>query len=340
MVKRPTLEDLAKAAGVSIATVDRVINRRVPVTGDTAQRVVRAAEAIGYHATSLLKRRIEETPVRRFGFLLQKKDAFYQNFGQELIKATKATRDVDGKATLEFIDELVPTVIAKRIVETSQKVDALAVVAIDHPIINQAVEQVTAKGKAVFTLLSPISSPSCRGHLGADSRKCGRIAAWTISRMVQQAGKIGILVGSHGYLNQETSEISFRAYMRENASQLQLLEPIVNLDDERLAYEAVTDMLRNYPDLVAVYVAGGGQAGLIRALREHHNTTRPIAVCNELTETTKAALIDGIIELALGTPIAALSAKTVELMIKATSDNREFSSNIFLPPEIFMKENI
>ena len=64
MVERPTLKDLALAAGVSIATVDRVINRRVPVTGDTAQRIVKAAKLIGYHATSLIKRRIAETPIR------------------------------------------------------------------------------------------------------------------------------------------------------------------------------------------------------------------------------------------------------------------------------------
>ena len=51
MVKRPTMADLAQAAGVSVATVDRVINRRLPVNSDTVQRVVQAAEQIGYRAT-------------------------------------------------------------------------------------------------------------------------------------------------------------------------------------------------------------------------------------------------------------------------------------------------
>ena len=89
MVKRPTMTDLAKAAGVSIATVDRVINRRLPVNSDTTHRVVAAAEAIGYHGTSLLRRRMVEVPQRRFGFLLQKRhDPFYARFGAELSKAT------------------------------------------------------------------------------------------------------------------------------------------------------------------------------------------------------------------------------------------------------------
>ena len=69
MGSRPTITDLAKTAGVSVATVDRVLNRRFPVREDTAIRVVQAAEAIGYHATDLLKRRLAETPQRRFGLV-------------------------------------------------------------------------------------------------------------------------------------------------------------------------------------------------------------------------------------------------------------------------------
>ena len=73
MSKRPTLADLAEAAGVSIATVDRVLNSRHRVREPTAERVLGAAEAIGFHAAPLLKRRLRaETPVRAFGFLLQK----------------------------------------------------------------------------------------------------------------------------------------------------------------------------------------------------------------------------------------------------------------------------
>ncbi|MFZ0206355.1 MAG: helix-turn-helix domain-containing protein, partial [Roseiarcus sp.] len=55
MSKRPTVADLAEAAGVSIATVDRVLNARHRVREPTAERVLGAAEAIGFHAAPLLK---------------------------------------------------------------------------------------------------------------------------------------------------------------------------------------------------------------------------------------------------------------------------------------------
>jgi len=40
MGRRPTIADLAEAAGVSVATVDRVLNARHPVREATAERVL------------------------------------------------------------------------------------------------------------------------------------------------------------------------------------------------------------------------------------------------------------------------------------------------------------
>jgi LacI family transcriptional regulator len=341
MVDRPTIADLAKKAGVSVATVDRVLNRRLPVRDDTVLRVVQAAEAIGYHATGLLKRRMTETPHRRFAFLLQKPDAFYTLFGKELVGATKSAIDIEGKPTLEFMEDLVPAVIAERLRQAAKKVDAVAFVAMDHPQVNEAVDEIVASGKPVFTLLSNITTTNVTGHLGLDSRRNGRIAGWTISRLAHKPGKIGILVGSHRYLNQELSEISFRTYMREHAPEFQLLEPIINLDDERIAYEAITSMAAANPDLVAIYVSGGGQEGLIRALRERQGGPKLIAICNEITTAIRAALHDGVVDLSLGTPIGAISKRLVEMMTRATNGAEiPHIPPILLPPDIFMSENI
>jgi LacI family transcriptional regulator len=272
---------------------------------------------------------------------LQKRDSFYLNFGKELIAATKTATQIDGKPFLEFMDELVPSYIASRILDMSRRVDALAIVTMDHPQVNQAIEEVTASGKPVFSLLSHTTSMACTGHLGVDSRKCGRIAGWTICHMAKKAGKIGILVGSHRYLNQELSEISFRTYMREHAPQFQLLEPIINLDDERIAYEAVSDMIDSIPDLVAIYVSGGGQDGFIRALRERAEATKLIAICNEFTESTKSALLDNTVVLTLATPIAAISARLVDMVAKAcASPALPHFPQIMLPPNIHISENI
>ena len=45
---KATLQDVAREAGVSLATVDRVVNRRDGVRGKTAARVEAALAKLGY----------------------------------------------------------------------------------------------------------------------------------------------------------------------------------------------------------------------------------------------------------------------------------------------------
>src|SRR5690349_10740281 len=117
MNRRPTITDVAERAGVSVATVDRVLNKRHPVREGTAHRVLEAAEALGYHATGLLRHRVSDpVPHRTLGFLLQKRDDyFYQALGAELVAATRASTAIQGRALLEFVDELVPALIARKL---------------------------------------------------------------------------------------------------------------------------------------------------------------------------------------------------------------------------------
>ncbi len=341
MVRRPTIADLGKAAGVSVATVDRVLNRRLPVSADTARRVVSAAEAIGYHATGLLKRRLIETPTRRFGFLLQKReDVFYAGLGHELARATTSSKEINGKALVDFSEELVPRTIIARLEAMAEKCDALAIVAVDHPHVADAIERITRKGKPIFTLLSDVAQSSRKAYLAVDSRKAGRTAAWAIARMAERPGKVGILVGSHRYLSQDLAEISFRGHMREHAPDLQLLESHIILDDSRIAYEAVIQMLQTSPDLVGIYDCGGGREGLVRALREERAAERVVTVCNELTSTTKEALIDEVLDMVLATPIGLLSAQTVSYMIAACDGSRDIPDQTLLPADIYISENI
>jgi LacI family transcriptional regulator len=342
LVQRPTITDLAKEAGVSVATVDRVLNRRLPVREDTALRVVKAAEAIGFHATGLLKRNLVEAPKRRLGFLLQKRhDYFYHALGDRLGQETTQSRVIQGKAVVEYVDDLAPQQIADKLKMMAPKVDALAVVAVDHPIVNEAVEHIADTGKPVFTLISDINTSSRRGNLAVDSRRKGRTAAWAISRMARQPGKVGILVGTHGYLSQEIVEMSFRSYFREHAPEFQLLEPMIDLDDNALTLSAVRNLMEDHPDMVGVFSLGGGQDGFVQAIREAGQRKELVAVCNELTPSTRAGLIDGSLSMSLGTPIAAIAAKAVEYMAVATDAiSGTIPSQTLFPAELYLGETI
>ena len=104
MARRPTITDLARVSGFSVATVDRVLNNRLPVREETARRVYEAATDIGYHAAGLIRQRMrEELPQYRLGFLLLRgNDVFYGDFARELETAVSQSQRFRGTATVDF----------------------------------------------------------------------------------------------------------------------------------------------------------------------------------------------------------------------------------------------
>lgn len=347
MSKRPTLAAVAAAAGVSTATVDRVLNSRLPVREATAVQVIAAAERIGYHAAGLMRERLRErATVRTLGFCLQKRaDPFYQAFARELSAAASRHAPQSCVAVVEFMDALEPTAIAEQLLKLGHAVDAIAVVAVDHPHVTAAIETLHEHGKPTFALLSDLSAPLRAGFVGVDCRKTGRTAAWAVSRLAHAPGPVGVFVGSHRYLGHESSEISFRSYLREHAPAFRVLDTQVNLDDPQLAYEATLAMLARHPDLVGLYAAGGGQLGITRALREEGRGRDIVAVCNDLVAENRAALADGVISLVIGTPLPALCATAVNVMLQAIEAMRGVgppmvAAQFAIPFDLYTPENI
>ncbi len=343
MSRRPTIRDLAREAGVSVATVDRVLNNRHKVREATAQRVLLAAEDIGYHAAGLLKKRFQESrPHRQVTFLLQRSsDYFYQAMGKALTEAAERQRDFQLHCKVVFMDEVSPAYIAEQLQHHGEQADGLALVALDHHRVAKEVESLHGAGKPVVTLLSGLSSKLRTGHVGLDYRKVGRSAAWAIARLARQPGEVGILLGSHRYINQELAEISFISYFREFSDRFQVLQPYLNLDDDRLAAEATAQLLSDHPNLVGIYSAGGGVGGMIDTLRQEGTDRDLVVIGNELMPATRDALRDGILDMVIATPLERLAQETLTLLCRAFSSRStgQFIP-IQLPAELYIAENI
>ncbi|WEK04388.1 MAG: LacI family DNA-binding transcriptional regulator [Candidatus Devosia phytovorans] len=342
MKSRATLTDIAELAQVGVATVDRVLNGRAPVRKDTADRVLKAAEELNYYAVPLMRQRaMPQLTNLRLGIILQKRaDPLYQNIAAALRQAFDLHPDVGGKLDIAFVDDISAQSLATKILEIGARCDALACVAIDHPLIVSAFERLHALGRPVFTLLSEVTASSVTGYVGLDSRKLGRTGAYLVSSMAAPKGRIATLVGSHRYRGQELSEIGFRSYFRDTESEDRLLETIVNLDDPDVAGEVTKSLLDRHANLAAIYDAGGGRDGIIRAIREHPSGQRPMVVCNDLTPSTRLALIDGIITCTLCLPVQTFGRVVVDEMIASVTGSRPVNPASTLPFDIVFAENL
>lgn len=342
MKSRATLADIAALAQVGVATVDRVLNGRAPVRKETADRVLQAAEQLDYYAVPLMRQRTSPKIANlRLGFVLQKHaDPLYQNIANALRRELASRPDISGKADITFVDDISSQSIAAKVLEIGIRTDAVACVAIEHPLIVSALEHLHGLGRPTFTLLSEVGAAGVSGYVGLDSRKIGRTGAFLVSKMAPQKGRIATLVGSYRYRGQELSEIGFRSYFRDMGTEGRLLETIVNLDDPEVAREVTNSLLERHSDLAAIYDAGGGRDGIIQAIREHKSQQRPIVVCNDLTPTTRSALIDGIITCTICLPVEALARAVIDEMVAAITASRPVNSRCTLPFDVVFAENL
>jgi LacI family transcriptional regulator len=343
-MQRPTIAELARAANVSVSTVDRVLNGRDPVRRVTAEQVLAAAERIGFYAVGAIRQRIgTDRPERTFGFLLQQGSrTFYRLLGDALAEATRSSAAIRGRARIEFLEELTPEAVAKRLLKLGKEADAIAVVAADHPRVAQAIDQLSGRSIPVFALISDLTARNRAGYVGLDNWKVGRTAAWAIANICERPGPVGVLVGSHRYLCQDVCEMSFRSYFREHAPDFQLLEPRVSLEESRYAFESTLDLLKRTPDLVGLYVAGGGISGVMRALRSEGPEVfrRIVTVGHELTDDTLSGLIDGVLKLVLSHPLQQLAAATIDAMVRASEEGGQATAiQLQLPFDVVTAEN-
>src|SRR5215470_9719162 len=160
---RATLEDVARAAGVSLATVDRVVNRREGVHAKTIARVEAAVAKLGYR-TDAAAARLARGQTFRFAFVLPTgSNTFMMNLTEQVQRTADWLAGQRGFIDVIHVDVFDPDVLASALEELSPAYHGVAVIALDHPRVRATIDDLAGRGVAVVTLVSDAPS-SCRLH--------------------------------------------------------------------------------------------------------------------------------------------------------------------------------
>ena len=134
--------------------------------------------------------------------------------------------------------------------------------------------------------------------------------------------------------------MSFRSYMREHAPGFGVMESVTTFEDPGYAYENTLDLIRRTPDLAALWVAGGGIEGVMQAITDAGVVERPVTIGRDLTEDTRAGLLDGTIRLILAHPMLPMATAVVGAMVAATGGAAVGFQQVLLPFELWTAENV
>jgi len=294
---RATLSDIAREAGVSSATVDRVVNNRGGVRSLTRDHVMGVAERLGYFSDTPAP---SDGPERRFvrlAFLLPAgTNAFIRMLQTEIEQQARLLFAVDCR--VETIEGFDPQLLARRLVAMDDRIDGVGIVALDHPVVREAIRALALRGTRIVTLASDIQNVPRVAYIGTDNRQAGRLAGYLMGRFLgaQTAGKVALFAGSLSYRGHQEREMGFRQILHEEFPGLQIVELREVLDDRDTAYREAIALLDKHPDLTAIYNVGGATSAIARAVKSRGMDGRVVLIAHDATEGNKALLLDGTLD--------------------------------------------
>lgn len=293
---RSTLTDIARAAGVSSATVDRVLNNRSGVRARTREVVLETARRLGYvgEATGVAG---VGAGVIRLDFAVPAGTNTFMKMLQRNIELLAEYRP-ELAVNVAMIEGFDPDALARTLLELKGRTQGVGVIALDHPTVREAIRSLSAAGVKVVTIASDISHVPRVAYVGIDNRAAGRLAGYLVNRFVgrDKAGKVALFAGSLSYRGHEEREMGFRHILTEEAPNLAIVELREMLDDRQKAYAEAAALLERHPDLAAIYNIGAGNTGIARALKERRRERAVVFIGHEATEGTKELLLDGTLD--------------------------------------------
>ena len=295
--RRATVHDVARQAGVSLATVDRVLNGRPGVRSETAEKVAEAIRLLDFHrdlSASLLAR------ARDLGvtFLIPDgRNEFMFALGSAIQRRASAGKGERVSITTRLVHAFDPAALALALGELDPKTcDCAVVVATEDDKVRRAIDHAARRGIAVVTLVSDLPGSARRHFVGIDNFAAGRTAASLMGRFAKP-GPIGLIAGSLNLADHHQRREGFEAVLKAEFPHHHIVGPLEGYDDDARTEAAVLHMLEQ--PLSGIYNLGAGNAGLIRALAQTKRAGKLRVVAHELTPATREGLLGGAIDVVI-----------------------------------------
>jgi LacI family transcriptional regulator len=341
MPPRASLIDVAREAGVSPATVDRVLNGRAGVRALTAERVSEAAHRLGYRPDPAAAR-LARARVARLGFVLPAGTNTFVGMLAEQIGALNVwLAEQRARAEVQTVDVFSPAALAQHLAGLHGRFDAVVVMALDHPLVRAAIDDLAAAGTAVVTLVSDVPGSRRLHYVGIDNVAAGRTAGTLLGRFVgARDGRVGVVLGGHALRDHAERLFGFRQVLGSEYPTLKVLDPIEGQDRSDRTEPLVARLLRREGGLVGLYSIGAGNRGIQAALETSGRAREITWICHELTPHARRALLDGTADAVINQDAGHEVRSACRVALAAIHGERVIADQERIRIDIFVKDNL
>jgi LacI family transcriptional regulator len=286
-----SVRDIAVQAGLSEATVDRVLHERPGVRAATVEQVSRAVAD--------LERQQSQVRLTGRTAMVDVVMASPRRFADAVRTALEAELPALHPATVRARFHTTPGASADRVAAELDRVlrtgsQGVLLQSPDLPVVRAAVERLAAAQVPVVTLASDLPGSRRRGYVGADNRGAGATAAFLLTQWVPDPAEPVLVVrGLQPQDGDRERWAGFEAALAQLEGSVRPVLTVVDDDqDPAVLEEAVVAVLTDRPGVRAVYsmcAGAGGNGAVVRAFDRVRS--RPAAFVAHDLDGENAALL-------------------------------------------------
>ncbi|RUT25336.1 LacI family transcriptional regulator [Asaia sp. W19] len=311
------LKDIARQAGVGLATVDRVLHDRAGVRTATRRRVHQAIEELSrqtleasLHGSRLVIDLVMEAP-NRFS------SAVHAALESQLAALMPVAMRVRAHLGETATGEEIASILARLRRRGS---NGVLLKAPDHPAIRAEIRACADARIPVLTLVTDLPDTPRHAYVGMDNQAAGATAAWLISGWMHapiHTGKaVLVVISSYRFLGEEEREVGFRRALAERAPHLSVLSLGEGRGLDWQTYDLVEHCLKTHPEIEGIYSIGGGNRAIAKAL-ERCGRQPAVFIAHDLDRDNQALLTEGTITAVLHHDLGADMLQACQILIEA-----------------------
>lgn len=336
-----TIKEIAELAGVSRGTVDRVLNNRGSVNSQTAQKILDIARALDYKPNRAGIVLAAQKKNLKIGVLLfDTGNPFFEDVisgvqakAEELagynVSIVLLRSGFDAAAQLKAMEHL-----------EAMEVNGIVLSPYNDDLIRRKINDLNSQGIPVITTNTDIENSQRLAYVGCNFYRSGETAAGLMHRMAAGTVYAGIITGSSKVLCHTDRIAGFLGRIQTAYPNIHVVQTVENSDDEFESYDLTAGLLKEHPEINALYFTAGGVYGGCRAVLAAKRSNMTIITYDKVS-TTRELVLGGVISATICQQPAVQGTLPLELMFTylATGELPE-KEYYYTAVDIRIQENI
>lgn len=337
-----TIKEIAEIAGVSRGTVDRVLNNRGSVSPKTAEKILEIIKELDYKPNkagltlAAQKKRLKLGVIFYDGsnpfFEEVMKGVHYQEQKLASYNCTIVVKQISYNVAnqLKAIEELL-----------EQEVHGIVLAPYNSPEIVEKINELYDRGIPVVTANTDVDHSRRIAYVGSNYFLSGETAGGLMGLMTKGEIHTGVILGDPQILCHTDRVEGFRSCIGNKYPHIHIAAEVQNQDDEVESFHVTQTLLREHPEVNALYFAAGGVYGGCKAVLAENRQNSMTIISHDKVDTTRNFVKEGIISATICQQPFVQGSKSLDILFNylTTGELPETALN-YVAVDIRIAENI